>query len=56
MHQSKINLQSALNQSEVGKRSPDWIKIHYHCRHTAMVVVSAINLLGEQKQNRKTVH
>ena len=56
MHKFKINLQSAFNKSEVGKTSPDWIKIDEHYRHTAIVIVSALKLLGEQKQNRKTVY
>ena len=56
MHQSKICFQSAFNQSEVAKTSPDWIKIDEHCRHTAIVIVSAMKLFGEQKQTRKTVY
>ena len=51
MHQSKINLQSAFNQSEVGKTSPYWIKIDEHCRHTAIVIVSAMKLLEKQQEN-----
>ena len=35
MHQSKINLQSAFKQPEVGKTSPDWTKIDEHYSHTA---------------------
>ena len=53
MHKFKINLQSAFNKSEVGETSPDWIKIDEHYRHTAIVIVSAMKLLGEQKQNIK---
>ena len=56
MHKFKINLQSAFNKSEVGKTSPDWFKIDEHYRHSAIVIVSAMKLLGEQKQNRKTVY
>ena len=52
----KINLQSAFNKSEVVKTTPDWIKINEYYRHTAIVIVSALKLLGEQKQNRKTVY
>ena len=56
MHQSKISFQSAFNQSEYTKTSPDWIKIDEHCRHTAIVIFSAMKLFGEQKQTRKTVY
>ena len=42
----KINLQPAFNQSKVGKRSDK------HCRHTALVIVSARKLI-EQKQTEK---
>ena len=56
MHKFKTNLQSAFNKSEFGKTSPDWIKINELHRHTAIVVVSAMKLSGEQKQNRKTVY
>ena len=47
MHKFKIILKSALNKSEVGKTSPDWIKIGEHYRHTAIVIVSAMKLIGE---------
>ena len=53
MHKSKINLQSALNKSEAGKTSPDQIKLDQHCRHTAIVIVSAMKLIREQKRKRK---
>ena len=53
MHKFKINLQPAFNKSEAEKTSPNWIKIDEHYRHTAIVIVSAMKLLGEQKQNRK---
>ena len=56
MHKFKIILQSDFNKSEVGKTSPDWIKIEEHYRHTAIFIVSAMKLLGEQKTNRKTVY
>ena len=58
MHKFKINLQSALSKSEVGKTSPDWIKIDKHYRHTAIVIVSAMKLIREQKiENEKyTAH
>ena len=56
MYKFKINLQSAFNKSENGKTSPDWIKIDEHYRHAAIVIVSAMKLLVEQKKNRKTVH
>ena len=56
MNKFKINLQSAFNKSQVGKTSPDWIKIDEHYKHTAIVIVSAMKLFGEQKQNRKTVY
>ena len=49
----KINLQSALNKSEVGKTSPDWIKIDEHYRHTAIVIVSAMKLIREQKRENE---
>ena len=55
MHNFKTNLQSAFNKSEVGKTSPHWIKIDEHYRHTAIVIVSAMKLLGERKQKGKTV-
>ena len=55
MHQTKIDLQSTCNQSELGRICPDWIKIDEHCRHIAIVVVSAMKIL-KQKQNRKTVY
>ena len=53
MHQFKINHQSAFNKLEVGKTSPDWIKIDEHYRNTARVIVSAMKLSGEKKQNKK---
>ena len=56
MHQSKINLQSAFNQSEIRKTSPYGIKIDKHRRQVAVVIVSAMKILGEQKHNRKTVY
>ena len=56
MHKFKINLQAASNKSEVGKTNPDRIKIDEHYRQTAIVIVIAMKLLGEQKQNRKTVY
>ena len=56
MHKFKKNLQSAFNKSEVGKTSPDWIKIIEHYRHTAIVFVSAMKLSGEQNQKRKIVY
>ena len=49
MHKFKINLQPAFIKSEVGKTSSDWIKIEEHYRHTAIVIVSAMKPLGEQK-------
>ena len=55
-HKFKINLQSAFNKSEVGKTSPGWIKKDEHYRHTKIVIVSAMNPLGVQKQSRKTVY
>ena len=55
MHQSKINLQSAFQQSELAKTCSDWIKIDKDCRHTARVIVIAMKILGEQQQNRKAV-
>ena len=51
MHKFKINLQSALNKSEVGKTSPDWIKIDDNYRHTAIVIVSAMKLIREKREN-----
>ena len=56
MHKFKINLQSAFNKSEVGKTSSDCNKKDEHNRNTAIVIVSAMKLLGEQKQNMKTVY
>ena len=56
MHKFKINLQSAFNKSEDGKTSPDWIKIDKNYRHTAIVIVSAMKLSGEQEKNKKTVY
>ena len=56
MHKFKINPQSAFNKSKVSKTSPDWIKLDEHHRHTAIVIVSAMKLLGEQRQNSKTVY
>ena len=51
MHQTKINLQPAFTQSEVGKTNPDWID--EHCKQTA--IVNAMKLI-EQKQNGKIVY
>ena len=56
MHKFKINLQSAFKKLGVDKTSPDWIKIDEHYWHTAIVIVSAMKLLGEKKQNRETVY
>ena len=53
MQKFKINLQSALNKSEVQKTSSDWIKIDEHYRHTAIVIVSAMKLIGEQKRENE---
>ena len=38
MQKFKINLQSAFNNSEVNKTSPDWIKIDERYRNTAIVI------------------
>ena len=51
--QSKINHKPAF---KTNKRIPDWITIDEHCRHTARVIVSAMKLIGEKKQNRKIVY
>ena len=53
MQQSKINFLSAFNQPEIGKTSPAWIKIDEHFRHTAIVIVSAMKLLGGQSRTGK---
>ena len=55
MHKFEINLQSAFNKSEVDKTSSDWIEIDEHNKHTVIVIVSDMKLLGEQKQNRKNI-
>ena len=53
MHKFKINLQSALNKSEVAKTSPDWTKIDEHYRHTAIVIVSAMKQTRKQKRENE---
>ena len=53
MHKFKINLQSALNKSEAGKKSSDGIKIDEHYKHTAIVNVSAMKLIREQKRENE---
>ena len=56
MHQNKLNLQAAFSEPEIGKINPDLKKLEEHCRHTAINIVKAMKLIGEQKQIRKTVN